>query len=461
MSNLENELRQAMIEETTALGAPPDLAQQAMRRARQRRRSHLKALAVAAAIVVGAVAVPVYLGVQTSDVAAPTPSAVVDGVQTGYLPPGLGTPEQEKVRDGGLPGTRATWGSGDDEVLVTVYRPTSLEVGDSERLLARLKESDGTLRGGVLVRGRPGLTTLTDDDLAWVERPDLVLRVAVGARHRSDLRAIADGLEPEGRTGGVFEGLLLTYLPSGLYLDGPTSIGGSASWTQMQWKGDSDTSMRLLAVRGVGAEDSGKLLAWARAHQDLSAGTPQEVRGRPGYSATLNTPGQGRAHARLWVEKPGLGYILVISQILAPELDRIVNGIAPAEPSPAPGEPIDQVGVAYMPSGLRRTHLSSTRLGTDWSATTGFWSDGKREVKVAVVRGGVLHTSQWLNEFLRGEKRQPAPVGREPVGIWTTDSEGRRGAFWVSPGVAVHVKVSPDLAGELDRIVAGIHVPNS
>ncbi|MEV6863983.1 hypothetical protein AB0M44_23615 [Streptosporangium subroseum] len=461
MSNLENELRQAMIEETTDLGAPPDLAQQAMRRARQRRSSHLKALAVAATIVVGAVAVPVYLGVQASSVASPTRSAVVDGVQVGYLPPGLGTPEQEKVRDGGIPGTRATWGSGDDEVLVTVYRPTVLESRDPEVMLARFKESSSALRGGVLVRGRPGLTTLADDDLVWVERPDLVLRVTVGARHRSDLRAIADGLEPEGRTGGVFEGLLLTYLPAGLHLDGPASVNGSTSWTQMRWSGN-DVSMRLLAVRGADAEDSQTLLAWARAHQDLSGGTPKKVRGKPGYSATLDDPEQRQAHVRLWVEKQGLGYILAISRPLAPELDRIVDGLVPVEPAPAPGESVDGIGVTYLPPGFQRTTpRGNMRFGTGWSATIDRWSGSRGDIEVTVVRGGVVHSSQWLNEFLRGEKRRPAPVGREPVGIWTTDPNGWRGAFWVAPGVALHVKVGPGLAGELDKIVEGIQDPNS
>ncbi|MDP9848760.1 hypothetical protein [Streptosporangium lutulentum] len=459
MSNLESELRQAMIEETSALGAPPDLAHQVTRRARRRRRSHLTALAVAAAIAAVAVAVPAYLGGQASDVAAPTPPAVVDGVQVGYLPSGLGTPEQEKVRDGGLPGTRATWGSGDDEVLVTVYRPPVLELGDPEVMLARLKESSGALRGGALVRGRPGLTTLADDDLVWVERPDLVLRVTVGTRHRSDLRAVADGLEPEGRTGGAFEGLLLTYLPAGLHLDGPASANGS--WTQMRWSGN-DVSMRLLAVRGADAEDSQTLLAWAGTHQRLSGGTPEKVRGKPGYSATLDDPDQRQAHVRLWVEKQGLGYLLAVSRPLAPELDRIVDGIVPAEPATVPGEPVDGVGVTYLPPGSQRTTPGSNmRFGSGWSATIDRWSSSRGDVEVTVARGGVLHTSQWLDEFLLGEKRQSAPVGRAPVGIWTTDPNGRRGAFWVAPGVAVHVKVSPELAGELDRIVAGIRVPGS
>ncbi|MFB9883167.1 hypothetical protein ACFFMN_35065 [Planobispora siamensis] len=107
------------------------------------------------------------------------------------------------------------------------------------------------------------------------------------------------------------------------------------------------------------------------------------------------------------------------------------------------------------PAGTR----DGTRLGTGWSATTGRWSDGRREVEITVARGAVLHTSQWVNEFLRGEQRQPGRVGRHSVAIRTTDSAGRRGAFRENPYVAVHVKVSPDLAGELDKIVEGVRDP--
>ncbi|MFC7647506.1 hypothetical protein ACFQX6_48570 [Streptosporangium lutulentum] len=264
---------------------------------------------MAAAIAAVAVAVPAYLGGQASDVAAPTPPAVVDGVQVGYLPSGLGTPEQEKVRDGGLPGTRATWGSGDDEVLVTVYRPPVLELGDPEVMLARLKESSGALRGGALVRGRPGLTTLADDDLVWVERPDLVLRVTVGTRHRSDLRAVADGLEPEGRTGGAFEGLLLTYLPA--------PAPGRARLRQRFLDPDAvERERRLDAAAGRARSGRRGLADAARLGRNPSAAVrrhPGEGPGKPGYSATLDDPDQRQAHVRLWVEKQGLGYLLAVS----------------------------------------------------------------------------------------------------------------------------------------------------
>ncbi|MGS2647523.1 hypothetical protein [Streptosporangium sp. LJ11] len=461
MPNVEHELRLAMVEETSALGAPPGLAHRVVQGARRDRRARTTAVALVAAAVLAA-AVPGYLAVtDRSGVASPTRTVGVDGVKVGHLPPGLGTPVLERADAGGLRGTAATWGSGDDLVRVTVYRDPAFHSGGAERVLGGIRGTPETLPGvlAAKVRGRGAFTRAEGDDLVWEERPGLVLRVTVGARHRDDLRRIAGGLIPKDPTGGVFQELRVTYVPPGLYLKTPFSVVDQTGWAELGWGGDDGASVRLLAVRGVSAADAEALLTWARTRQSLYAVTPEKVRGKPGYRAAGGAGGASRTRMRLWLERPGLGYVVAVNQGLAATLDRIVKGLVPTEPPSTSGNAVDHVAVAYLPPGLRRVAGETTRLGKGWSAKAGRWSDGSRDVEVTVVRGAVLHGSRWEDEFLRGEKRESARTRRPPMGIRTTDPDGRRGIFFESPEVAVHVKADPALAGELDRIAAKIRVP--
>ncbi|GAA4210990.1 hypothetical protein GCM10022252_79510 [Streptosporangium oxazolinicum] len=461
-TEIENELRLAMIEETSALGVPPGLAHRVVRDADRGRRGRTTAVALVAAAVLAA-AVPGYLSVaDRSGVAAPTQAAGVDGVKVGYLPMGLGTPVLARADAGGLRGTGATWGSGDDLVRVTVYRDPAFHTGGAERVLGGIKDIPETLPGilTVTVRGRGAFTRPEGDDLVWEERPGLVLRVTVGARYRDDLRRIAGGLIPKDPTGGVFQGLRVTYVPPGLHLTAPFSMVDRNGWAELGWAGDDGASIRLLAVRGVDAADAEKLLTWAKTRQNLSTATPEKVRGKPGYRAEGNGDETSSPRMRLWLEKPGLGYVVIVNQGLATTLNRIVKGLVPAEPPSTSGNAVDRVTVAYLPRDLRRVAGETTRLGGGWSATTGRWSGGSRDVEVSVIRGGVLHSSQWVDEFLRGEKRERSRVGRSlPIVTRTTDRDGRRGIFFETAEVAVHIKADPALAGELDRIALGIRVP--
>ncbi|MFB9681463.1 hypothetical protein [Streptosporangium vulgare] len=461
MPNVEQELRLAMVEETSALGVPPGLAHRVVQGAKRDRRARTAAVALVAAAVLAA-AVPSYLVVtDRGGVASPTQAVGVDGVKVGYLPAGLGAPVVERADAGGLRGTGATWGTGDDLVRVTVYRDATFHIGGAERVLGGVRGTPETLPGALVakVRGRGAFTRAEGDDLVWEEWPGLVLRVTVGARHRDALRRIADGLVPRDPTGGLFQGLRVTYVPPGLHLKDLSTAVDPTGWTEIEWSGDDGASIRILAVRGVSAADAETLLTWARVRQNLYTATPEKVRGRPGYRADGGGQGASYSRMRLWLERPGLGYVVEVNEGLATTLDRIVKGLVPIEPPSTSGDAVDDVAVAYLPPGLRRVAGETTRLGRGWSAKAGRWSDGARDVEVTVVRGAVLHSSQWVDEFLRGEKRESARTGAPLMGIRTTDPDGHRGIFFESAEVAVHVKVDPALAGELDRIAAKIRVP--
>ncbi|WP_030921121.1 hypothetical protein [Streptosporangium amethystogenes] len=461
MPNVENELRQAMIEETSALGVPPGLAHRVVQGADRGRRARTTAVALVAAAVLAA-AVPGYLIVaDRSGVASPTQAVDVDGVKVGYLPAGLGAPVLARADAGGLRGTGATWGSGDGLIRVTVYRDPAFHVGGAERVLGGIQGVPETLPGFLVakVRGRGAFTRAEGDDLVWEERAGLVLRVTVGVRHRDDLRRIAGGLIPKDPTGGDFQGLRVTYVPPGLYLKDPFSVIDRTGWTELGWSGDDGASVRLLAVRGVSAADAETLLTWARTRQNLYTATPEKVRGKPGYRAAGGAGGASHTRMRLWLEKPGLGYLVEVNQGLATTLDRIVAGLVPAEPPSTSGDAVDHVTVAYLPPGLRRVAGETVRLGKGWSATAGRWSDGSRDVEVTVIRGVVLHSGQWVDEFLRGTKREPSRVGKWIKGIRTTDRDGRPGFFLETPELTIHAEVDPTLADRLNEIILGIRVP--
>ncbi|MEU8385015.1 hypothetical protein [Streptosporangium sp. NPDC048865] len=459
MPNIEHELRLAMVEETSSLGVPPGLAHRVVQDAKRGRRARGTAVALVAAAVLAA-AVPGYQAVtDRGGVASPTEAVGVDGVRVGYLPPGLGAPVLERADAGGLRGTAATWGAGGDLVRVTVYRDPAF--GGAERVLGGIRGTPETLSGVLVakVRGRGAFTRAEGDDLVWEERPGLVLRVTVGALHRDALRRIAGGLIPKDPTGGVFQGLRVTYVPPGLHLRDVFSTVDRTGWAEIRLSGDDGASVRILAVRGLSAADPETLLTWARVRQNLYTATPEKVRGKPGYRADGGGSGASYSRLRLWLEKPGLGYVVEVNDGLATTLDRIVKGLVPAGPPSASGNAVDHVVAAYLPRGLRRVAGETARLGKGWSATAGRWSDGSRDVEVTVARGAVLHGSQWVDEFLRGEKRERARTGVPLMGIRTTDPDGRRGIFFESAEVAVHVKVDPALAGELDRIALKIRVP--
>ncbi|MFF3440327.1 hypothetical protein [Streptosporangium sp. NPDC002721] len=459
MPNIEDELRLALVEETSALGVPPGLAHRVVQGAKRERRARTTAVALVAAAVLAA-AVPGYLSVtDRSGVASPTRAVGVDGVEVGYLPPGLGVPVLERADAGGLRGTAATWGAGDDLVRVTVYRDPAF--GGAERVLGGIRGTPETLSGVLVakVRGRGAFTRAEGDDLVWEERPGLVLRVTVGALYRDALRRIAGGLIPKDPTGGVFQGLRVTYIPPGLHLADLSSVVDRTGWAEIRLSGDDGASVRILAVRGLSAADPETLLTWARVRQNLYTATPEKVRGKPGYRADGGGRGASYSRLRLWLEKPGLGYVVEVNEGLATTLDRIVKGLVPIEPPSASGNAIGQVTVAYLPPGLRRVAGETTRLGKGWSATVGRWSDGSRDVEVTVIRGVRLYDNLWVNEFLRGEKRESARTRRPSMGIRTTGPDGRRGIFFESTEVAVHVKVDPALAGDLDRIATKIRVP--
>ena len=223
----------------------------------------------------------------------------------------------------------------------------------------------------------------------------------------------------------------------------------------MRWSGGG-ASIRLLAVRGVGAADPQSYSPG----QGLTSTCPRPPRKRSGGSPDTGPSWQARPDGdacALWLEKPGLGYILLVSQALESELDRIVDGLVPTEPPPSPREPVDHVGFAHLPPafGEPRTARGSAPAGARRPPLVGRQARGRGH---RGPRRSPAHQPVGERVPARGEA-STLPTGRAARGITTTGGDGRRGAFWETPEAAVHVKVSPDLADELDKIVEGIRNP--
>ena len=213
MPNVENELRQAMIEETSGLGVPSELAHQVVRRADRRRRSRRTTVALAAGVVLAA-AVPGYLGViEVNGAVSSTQTTEVGGVQVGYLPSDLGAPMQEKVHYGEFPGTRrpgapgTTWSASRSTVPSSSRARTRAHAGQAQ-------ESVDALRSGRpdAVRGREGFIG-PERRSRLGGASGLVLRVTVGTQHRRRPVGHRQWSRARRITGGVFEDLHLTYLP--------------------------------------------------------------------------------------------------------------------------------------------------------------------------------------------------------------------------------------------------------
>lgn len=440
---LEQELRQAMAEDTVGLHAAPDLHHQVVRRSRRRSRVRRRAMSAVAAVVLVATGLSGYFLTRPTEQVAVPPPAVVDSVEVRHLPPGLGTPRAERVTDDRLTGLALIWPS--DAVRITVYRNTKI----------RTQEDFARLPGRpVLVRDRPGLISATGTDLLWLEQAGFLLRVTVDAAHANELRPIADGLYPQDPARGLFEGMRVGHLPDGLHLAG-VSYDAEQGIRIKTWTGDGG-AFTLAAYRDRAIRDEASLTRWAAIDRHLRLGRPTGVNGMIVHPSADGS-------SRVWMGVAGQAFVLTGTENLEPELDRVMSGIEPVEqPDRRDFEGLD---VGFIPRHLE----SDGELRPLYDGKGLSWTDGgERWMRVEVVKGRRARTLDDLEEIswpdgerLTGvrattTKHQRALAGRVVAGDGTP--RGRMILWVVRPGYGVRVHVSDavtadDLQGVLDGIV--------
>jgi hypothetical protein len=473
---LENELREAMVAETASLRVAPDLVERVVRGSRRRRSARVVTglVAAAVAVIAGLVAASGHFG-ETDRVAVGPPSALaaVDGVEVRYVPDGLGEPRLEDVPNDRLKENRATWGEGHNLVRVTVYREKESQYG----LINPDDPQKAGLPGGqpVTVRGRTGarLTSGGDSELIWIEKSSVALRVTVGAKYRDKLSRIAQtlwGADPTGPVGGAFEGVRVPYLPSGVFLEGViTSASTDWGYTSKLWRGDGRW-VRLMAVRGSEATTLPNLVKWAKGTPEpAESGNHVTIRGKDAHqvTATRASPaGAEQAPGLMWVEKPGLGYVLSASRNLDSSLMTIANAMVPVDAPALDGALVDGVALGHLPRGVEAGSPAFTAQRgptftayKGWVTTTRRWSGGPATtLEVTVARGAVLHMKSWSDAFLDGRKGKEVSLGGS-TGTLLEDARERQ--FVLNrDNVAVSVKVSADLADQLDMIVRQLIIPD-
>lgn len=182
-----DDLKAAMAAETADLVIAPDLAERVEHRARRQRwRTCLAALLIPLLAAAGW-----YLAPQLSS--APS-ERMVDGVEVGYLPPGL-TREPDRVeKEGQVTTTVGRWtrlierNNLQTGVVVGVQRGP-LAITDTWRGDSRAEELEA------VVAGRQGmrLKTVEVDYFHWAPEPDLVITVAVMGEVR--LETVVAGID--------------------------------------------------------------------------------------------------------------------------------------------------------------------------------------------------------------------------------------------------------------------------
>ena len=469
MPVLEEELRRAMAEEVAALHVDPGLAHRVLRRSRRRAARVRGLAAVAAAVVVGAGATVGYGQAWRSAgeeraVGAATPPEPVEGMVLTYLPGELvGTRPVETGRgefSAGPLRVRATaWGPG-EEVRLLTYR--GAELADPVEALGDIQpEGTWTSVRGRTARQHADAGTAT---LAWLERTGLAIRLTVAGKYAGDLRRIAEGVrvaDPTGPAGGVFEGMRVGHLPPSLHLEGTgTTVAPSGSSTYKRWTGANGAVMSLTALRGTGAHSLADLAAWARLGEERVRSMREvTVHGTTGYTGTVRD-GKDRWHVHLWLERPGLGFLLRVSEPLAGELDRVREGITPAE-TRVSGEQVDGIAVTHLPPGLTRGKSDETGEGDGWSSVEGRWlaPSGKPRVRILIARGGGIFTSGFAERVLGPGAEEAAIGGR--TGRLAEAGDGTRRFLVFGDGVAAVVTVHGSLAKEIDAIVRGLRLPGA
>ncbi|MEU9889656.1 hypothetical protein [Sphaerisporangium sp. NPDC051011] len=476
MPMLEDDLQRAMWEETGHLRAAPDLAERVVRRARRRAvRVRVIGSAVAAVVAVSGAVFAQGVFAKRSEVAVGVRDepSVVAGVRVRYVPEGLGSPREGQARDGRLNGRSLTWGAGPDLVRVTAYRFSENGFSDAVRMFS----DDGLAASSVglgpgepaTVRGRVARSVSGEgtSTLVWLEQMGvLTLRVTVGANRVDDLRRIADGLwvDPSGPAGGTLEGLRVPYLPEGVFLHHrPLSVidtkgGAWVDAPSAKWTGENGGEVVLSAVRGTDARTLEDLVRWSRATKEQAAALRTvTTHGRPAYAGVIDVFGSRKSSVWMWVEKPGLGFLLTVTEPLAGELDRIAEAIVPVD-DPVPAEDgggVDGVPVTYVPAGLTRATPDATDMGDGWTSVTGRWSAGSGgEMRVKVIRGAIVRSSGWPEGYF--DQGRLTDIGKL-TGAMDTRPDGTVEFLAATTGnLAVAVTLSPDMAGELNRVVQGL-----
>ncbi|MET9341444.1 hypothetical protein [Nonomuraea sp. NPDC003804] len=442
----ESSLRQAMAEDTAHLAAAPDLAERVVRRSLRRRRTRH---AIAAVVTATALALAGWVLAPREQRVATTPSTTgrLDDVVVRHVPPGLGEPVQGHSGEGRLLAGTLTWGSGADLVRVSRY-------GGADGL-----DTPGLMAGGQLTstRGRQAKISPGGTDLLWSERQGLLLRVTVGANHVAEVRTIAEELQvtdPTGPAGGVVEGLRVSYLPSRLHLESVTMR--SDGETAKTWTGAGERQITLTVVRGRHAASLDELAAWSAG--DWRNGTRTTVNGRPAY----RNGARSRLTGRLWLQEPGVGVVLRMSENLEPEIDRVLAGIVPVPATRGLPLRFEGLTVTHLPPGFTAGQDGGMDGRGRW------WTRAGSSVLVEVVKGerartpqDLAHVSWPTSERFSGLRRttvgsRPALVGDIVTG--TGLSRGRMVLWTARPGYGVRVQVSDDLVNDLMAVARGIQV---
>ncbi|MEV7804873.1 hypothetical protein AB0O28_18185 [Microbispora sp. NPDC088329] len=468
MSELESVLRRAMADDTAGLAIAPDLVDRVVRRSVRRRRTRLRLLAVVAAVLVVAGAVPAYVAlVPRHQVTAGETLAEIDGVEVGYLPEGFGgPPERIRVKAGPLAGEALRWKGDGGFVQVGVYR-TGRSLEDALDLLAL---NLGPVASEPVKRTGPVVFTATDE--MWVPEPGLALRVTTSASLESELGRIAEGLRVvRNRDVG---GMRVTYVPSGLRAAGKARInlGGIArSWTN----GTNDTQgVTVEVVHGREALDLDSLrqVPWPT-NEELFDVRRVSVGPAAALQGSVASAGRrvDRGRMLLWVVRPGVGVRIWATTPLAGELRRIAEGVEEVAADAA--VTVDGIGV---PASLGEPSGGDSAMGREWSGITRFWGGRPGEgpyVAVSVYRGLEVEVDGWFRQISSATPRG-ASVGDVNGTLLTWKERPRDGAgplagrtfLWhpeVGLVLAVTVVAGPDdsarAVDDLADLVRNLRVP--
>ncbi|GAA4095332.1 hypothetical protein [Nonomuraea soli] len=351
---LETHLREAMAERTAHLQAAHDLADRVVRLSRRRRRARLQVAAVAAALV----ALTGYLVIEppaAPQAASPTSMASpIPGVEFGFLPAGLGAP----VREGDV----VRWG---ESVTVTVYenRSEALDYAGL-RKLEQVSDPDPL---PLLHSGHLAVVSQDRSQVFWQPHPTRLVKVTAPA---GQAERIAAGMRFTNLGDSAADVIRLGYVPRGLTLSTKQPQKDTPWLAYPAWEGGQGRWLWLSSARGSQVESLDPVIAQLGG---VYTGLERvEWRGKQAYLADFATSGY-RGRALLWLEEPGVAFVLAAGGGAEKELDRIMAGVQRIDPH---GEDVDGVAVPRgRPQGpVKRTlhdrRTSSTRTWTGGTTVT-------------------------------------------------------------------------------------------
>ncbi|NRQ30778.1 hypothetical protein HII36_02850 [Nonomuraea sp. NN258] len=274
---------------------------------------------------------PVAEGLRPADPTGPA-GGVFEGMRIGYLPDGVHLSGVSELGGADVHPRVKRW-EGADGRAVALYseRRPGLD-------LARWADELKGLRLGppTQVNGRNVHPALTGDARVWTAPTGQTFALSVTGNLADELDRILAGIVPvPPRAGAVFEGIDVGFVPQWLETGGQVTERHGARG--VDWRDVDGRLLRVETITGADTLDELAETAWPPGERPVELRRTTEHH-KPAYEGWVRlADGSPQRRVVMWLERPGFGVRVQVSDDLAGKLRDVLDGIfvpGPNDPTP-------------------------------------------------------------------------------------------------------------------------------